>query len=180
MMLRKFLAVAMTFTVFSVPAYASVVYDFTFDDMVNGSGIVDGTVTLPSSANGTYAASSVVVTSNTPGVGLGEYVGNPNPNTFLVSGGNITDADFLDFGVFNSPPAVVCCALRFELVSGVLSGDMTVINSGIAVAQNPVTFTLQAAPLPAALPLFVSGLGALGLLGWRRKRKAYVSLLGVA
>ena len=28
-----------------------------------------------------------------------------------------------------------------------------------------------ATPLPAALPLFASGLGALGLLGWRRKRK---------
>jgi hypothetical protein len=27
-------------------------------------------------------------------------------------------------------------------------------------------------PLPAALPLFAGGLGALGLLGWRRKRKA--------
>jgi hypothetical protein len=27
-------------------------------------------------------------------------------------------------------------------------------------------------PLPGALPLFVSGLGAMGLLGWRRKRKA--------
>ena len=27
-------------------------------------------------------------------------------------------------------------------------------------------------PLPAAFPLFASGLGALGLLGWRRKRKA--------
>ena len=26
-------------------------------------------------------------------------------------------------------------------------------------------------PLPAALPLFASGLGALGVLGWRRKRK---------
>jgi hypothetical protein len=26
-------------------------------------------------------------------------------------------------------------------------------------------------PLPAALPLFATGLGALGLLGWRRKRK---------
>jgi hypothetical protein len=25
--------------------------------------------------------------------------------------------------------------------------------------------------LPAALPLFATGLGALGLLGWRRKRK---------
>jgi hypothetical protein len=27
-------------------------------------------------------------------------------------------------------------------------------------------------PLPTTLPLFASGLGALGLLGWRRKRKA--------
>ena len=30
-------------------------------------------------------------------------------------------------------------------------------------------------PLPAALPLFATGLGALGLLGWRRKRKAQVA-----
>jgi hypothetical protein len=30
-------------------------------------------------------------------------------------------------------------------------------------------------PLPAALPLFATGLGALGLLGWRRKRKASVA-----
>jgi hypothetical protein len=27
-------------------------------------------------------------------------------------------------------------------------------------------------PLPATLPLFASGIGAIGLLGWRRKRKA--------
>ena len=27
-------------------------------------------------------------------------------------------------------------------------------------------------PLPAALPLFATGLGVLGLIGWRRKRKA--------
>jgi hypothetical protein len=26
-------------------------------------------------------------------------------------------------------------------------------------------------PLPAALPLFATGLGAVGMLGWRRKRK---------
>jgi hypothetical protein len=37
-----------------------------------------------------------------------------------------------------------------------------------------------ATPLPATLPLFATGLGALGLLGWRRKRKARVSLLGAA
>lgn len=33
---------------------------------------------------------------------------------------------------------------------------------------------LSATPLPAALPLFAGGLGALGLLGWRRKRKSQV------
>ena len=30
----------------------------------------------------------------------------------------------------------------------------------------------RALMLPAALPLFATGLGALGLLGWRRKKKA--------
>ena len=30
---------------------------------------------------------------------------------------------------------------------------------------------IEATPLPAALPLFATGLGALGLFGWRRKRK---------
>jgi hypothetical protein len=31
-----------------------------------------------------------------------------------------------------------------------------------------------AVPLPSALPLFATGLVALGLLGWRRKKKAAV------
>jgi hypothetical protein len=33
------------------------------------------------------------------------------------------------------------------------------------------TGALTATPLPAALPLFATGIGGLGLLGWRRKRK---------
>ena len=32
--------------------------------------------------------------------------------------------------------------------------------------------TVYVTPIPAALPLFATGLGALGLLGWRRKKKA--------
>ena len=40
-------------------------------------------------------------------------------------------------------------------------------SEGIAVAGDVTTVT----PLPAALPLFVAGLGSLGLLGWRRERK---------
>jgi hypothetical protein len=38
------------------------------------------------------------------------------------------------------------------------SGDATIVSS--------------ATPLPPALPLFAAGLGAIGLFGWRRKRKA--------
>ena len=37
------------------------------------------------------------------------------------------------------------------------------------------TLSFTPTPLPAALPLFATGLGALGLLGWRRKRKALLS-----
>jgi hypothetical protein len=49
--------------------------------------------------------------------------------------------------------------------------------SGILVANDdPVRIgtwevTISPVPLPGALPLFATGLGALGLLGWRRKRK---------
>jgi len=43
-------------------------------------------------------------------------------------------------------------------------------SSGGGAAQLVNPFSVL--PLPAALPLFATGLGALGLLGWRRKRKA--------
>jgi hypothetical protein len=43
----------------------------------------------------------------------------------------------------------------------------------ISISTSPITIaTSTATPLPAALPLFATGLGALGLFGWRRKRKA--------
>jgi hypothetical protein len=42
---------------------------------------------------------------------------------------------------------------------------------GDALPGTP-TIPSDPTPIPGALPLFVSGLGAIGLLGWRRKRKA--------
>jgi hypothetical protein len=47
------------------------------------------------------------------------------------------------------------------------------VTGGSAPTFN-MTFSLTGTevPIPAALPLFATGLGALGLLGWRRKRKA--------
>jgi hypothetical protein len=46
------------------------------------------------------------------------------------------------------------------------AGDYSIVVSSNVGNEPLVT------PLPAALPLFATGLGALGLLGWRRKRKA--------
>ena len=43
----------------------------------------------------------------------------------------------------------------------------TTINGG-----GEIRGQLAPVPLPAALPLFATGLGVLGVLGWRRKRKA--------
>jgi hypothetical protein len=42
----------------------------------------------------------------------------------------------------------------------------------VRIQISDLSHSLPEVPLPAALPLFASGLGALGLLGWRRKRKA--------
>jgi len=38
--------------------------------------------------------------------------------------------------------------------------------------NDTITVQFSPTPLPATLPLFASGLGLLGLLGWRRKKKA--------
>ena len=53
--------------------------------------------------------------------------------------------------------------LTLVTFSGVFDAALTNIE-----VNDPFTV---ATPLPAALPLFATGLGALGLLGWRRKRK---------
>ena len=44
--------------------------------------------------------------------------------------------------------------------------DLGLDNVSVTGAGTSVT------PLPAALPLFATGLGTMGLFGWRRKRKA--------
>jgi hypothetical protein len=43
-------------------------------------------------------------------------------------------------------------------------------------ACGSLTAATSATPLPAALPLFATGLGAMGLFGWRRKRKGAAAI----
>ena len=54
--------------------------------------------------------------------------------------------------------------------SVVVDDELVPDNTG-SLNISVVVSDTSATPLPAALPLFAAGLGALGLLGWRRKRK---------
>jgi hypothetical protein len=54
------------------------------------------------------------------------------------------------------------------------NGPQSLTVSGITINNTTYSSSLAAAaetPLPAALPLFASGLGALGFVGWRKRRK---------
>jgi hypothetical protein len=51
-------------------------------------------------------------------------------------------------------------------------GDIFPIFGNLPFAIDPTPFADNATPLPATFPLFASGLATLGLLGWRRKKKA--------
>ena len=68
--------------------------------------------------------------------------------------------DLANFGFF------VADNYGFAAEGGVVT--LTAFSDGEIVGHGISSTT----PLPAALPLFAGGLGALGLLGWRRKRKA--------
>jgi len=158
-------------------------YTFSFSN-VNGAvnGTVDGSIVLPN-GNGTFAASSVTIDTYPAALNLGPPPIDSFPagifaNSFTASGGDITSGEFgggingstdlfIAFGGIGSGLDLLNC--RCEATSGVHDSS----NSTLAFAP-------AATPLPAALPLFATGLGALSLLGWRRKRKACVSLLRVA
>ncbi|MEM7221908.1 MAG: PEP-CTERM sorting domain-containing protein [Pseudomonadota bacterium] len=153
-------------------------YTFTFDNALNGGGTVTGIVRGLS--EGTGAATSVEVFTNTTGLGIGEYIGSPLLNSWTVSGGMIIAFDFLSAGVLNTAPAVTDALIFFD--STVLSGAM--FRAGVAPSPGPfvtgsgfvstedigLTFVAVAnvVPEPASLVLFVIALGGLAFMMRRR------------
>jgi hypothetical protein len=69
------------------------------------------------------------------------------------------DSFFIQIRNFRSTPTFN----RFDYAQSSVPGFFSTVSGSVSVSE---------VPLPAALPLFATGLGALGLLGWRRKRKA--------
>jgi hypothetical protein len=77
-------------------------------------------------------------------------------------------------GVFEVPPNattnvlfVITDATNFDS-----NGTLNLVFNQEDPAFPGIFEPAAATPVPAALPLFATGLGGLGLLGWRRKRKA--------
>ena len=65
------------------------------------------------------------------------------------------------------------CDSLLDYVSGGLDHPPSSISGTVTISATcSPTEVCAVTPLPTALPLFATGLGALGLLGWRRKRKA--------
>lgn len=88
-------------------------FKFQFNNALNGGGVVEGFI-RGLADEGTSAATSVEVTSNTAGFGIGEYVGNPQTNSWTITGGALTAFNFFAFGTANTSPDVTDSSLFFD------------------------------------------------------------------
>jgi hypothetical protein len=169
------------------PAYAAT-WDWTLSG-VNISG--SGTLTTDSyacaggcvvqSITGTFLGLSITGLDPTfpyPSSGFGNpdnTIYSPTDQAFPTKllGYNL-DSFGLSFDFTNQAPYgngavnIICCNFAGEIITD------KYFNSLYSLPSGTVVFTLvpevSATPLPAALPLFATGLGGLGLLGWRSER----------
>lgn len=177
-MLRTALLAATAWIV-AAPAADAALYTFSFSNTSGGtSGTVAGTITLPD-GDGTFAASSVIVTSAPAAISYAigfDFVSGgsfpPNNNSFTVSAGNVTLAGTTFFGLFNGGTAL-------SLVQGLVNGNtfsfLDLLNAGNFgatgvqdIGNGTLSFAPAAVPAPASLSLL--GVGLLGLFFARRAR----------
>ena len=100
--------------------------------------------------------------------GNGGGTSDPGNYATLIANNNVAqnswNMEFFDtpplFPFLNSVPG----SYAFELAAFDGAGD--------ELARTSISVEVSAVPIPAALPLLAGGLGFMGLMGWRRKRKA--------
>ena len=149
----------------SEAAHASVIYDLdltaTFDTDGTALSTYDGTGTITLSSAPSLTAQTDYASAAV---------------TFLIDGepfsGTATNVQFLDGNFRNATfsEQIGSSPFQFDLqTSGVFA---FYYDNELKEASGNITSSLAATPLPAALPLFVGGLGMIGLLSRRRKRRA--------
>jgi hypothetical protein len=169
---------------------STMTYDISFTSgSFNAAAFVGPAGTPPASASGnftltidtsqTYANETAGITLNSLGVTAGEGLAFSYPLTFspysdiLVIGGSSPGAGYANGGTnnfylqiddFSTTPTF----LQFGYTVADPAEDYFYTNQGDGSVSVSLVSTT---PLPAALPLFATGLGAMGLFGWRRKRE---------
>jgi hypothetical protein len=110
-------------------------------------------------------------------IGFNDDAGTDFPTVGAADGSTFSLDSFLDLGTLGAGDYILavgaCCHVEAEVRS---NADSNITQSDFdyraTFSQNVDVGGVDVVPLPAALPLFATGLGAMGLLGWRRKRKA--------
>jgi hypothetical protein len=168
------------------PANATTYY---VDD-VSGSAFVNGSITTDGTI-GNLATGNITAWNLTlyDGANTALLIGSNSTVNFAGSPSLTATPSELDFDFSaTSPPQNVfyfvgnsLAAPFFSVQASVTVGSFTsqggvswnanVLSDGSAQLFFSGVAPIAETPLPAALPLFATGLGALGLLGWRRKRK---------
>ena len=147
------------------------------------AGLVDtltGTFTVDFTANMLTAFDITITGPVTPGGTSPEVFSTTNSlSSTLVSGQNPTSipAGMTLSLVFQNALGTVDLITGANFSAGAVGfflNSMSVTGTATpqGVSTDITTSSVVTTPLPAALPLFATGLGSLGLLGWRRKRKA--------
>jgi uncharacterized protein (TIGR03118 family) len=101
-------------------------------------------------------------------------VGNFSYTNSFISAFDLTTGHFqgmIQIAVDGNSPGGLW-ALMFGIGGNNGSPNTLYFTDGIDGETHGLFGAINPTPLPAALPLFATGLGGLGLLGWRRKRKA--------
>ena len=148
------------------------------------TGTLSGTATLFSVSPWTTGnLASFLGISASPNNGIGAYLPStqaldPGATGFFVYQANLGTTTLQGPSNPNVNPLLnISSDLPLaSYIVGFLNEGTDAAPNWIATANSGAIFETRspplATPLPAALPLFATGLGALGLLGWRRKRKA--------
>jgi hypothetical protein len=161
-----------TFSEFAFPApydnpFGNNYLGFAFNLYVTGSDGVTS-ITIPG-----FVGFSTAVADCLVGTCSSYASGASSPTSVTDNGGTLTFSwstallgnsglfiVYVDTPYFSDPPSIT--------ITGA-DGNSSPVTDFLSPSLTPT-------PVPAALPLFATGLGAMGLLGWRRKRKSAAAL----
>jgi hypothetical protein len=179
---RAFIAAscAVAFAI-SAPASADTIANFTLDNVTFNGGAPE--VYIAGTATGGFTLdlttdrlSNVDITTSTPLSATytsGFFINSPATFDFMNGSDTTFDALSITLSV-GLTPSVLASPDDFSIASGTeLYRNEVCDDEGVCEYRLITGGSLDATPtpIPTALPLFAAGLGAMGLLGWRRKRK---------